>query len=107
MASETPAWDAWLYEIERLRPEILRDPVASAVVHLAGNVFTELATEINRLRAELDEQAPGHPLVLHCVSRATQEAMAVSLGEEPGTILRATDSMESWELGPDRVWRPR
>jgi hypothetical protein len=47
-----PARTGWLSDLERLRPEILRDPVAHAMVHRARAVFAEMGGEASRLLAE-------------------------------------------------------
>jgi len=52
--SNTTAWDGWVYDLERLRPEIMRDAVAHAMVTRAKHVFAEKDAEIASLRAELD-----------------------------------------------------
>lgn len=65
----------------------------------------ELRAQIARLTAELD--AVQKHKVLLCTDRQAGTAMLVSVGEEPGTILRTTDTMRAWELGSDHHWRPR
>jgi hypothetical protein len=73
---------------------------------LARQGLTEQAAEIARLKAELDAATPDR-LVLMCMDRNLADAMNASRHEEPGTILRTTDTSKTWELGPDKTWRPR
>lgn len=66
----------------------------------------ELTAENARLRAELDMAL--HRKVLLCPASALDDAMSVSLDEEPGTILRSTDQRAiEFEMGEDRQWHPR
>jgi hypothetical protein len=130
-ASLEAAQLAYAAELSRLRPEILKDAVAHAVMHMADQVFdayeaemkqvraqrdrayaverertAELRAENARLRAELD--VAGRRNVLLCPAGAMLDAMEASRDEEPGTILRATDMERlEYELGKDRQWHRR
>jgi hypothetical protein len=99
------AREAWDAELLRLRGVILHDAAASAIAHMAARVFGEYEAEIARLKAELDEATGAH--VLLCMSIHMFAAAVASTGEEPGTILRATDTGEEWVLNEDRIWNPR
>ncbi len=99
------AREAWDAELARLRGVIMYDAAASAIAHLAARVFTEYEAEIARLRAELDEATGAR--VLLCPAVHMFAAAVASTGEEPGTILRATDTGEEWVLGEDHTWNPR
>jgi len=99
------AREAWDAELSRLRGVLLYDAPASAIAHVAARVFQEYEAEIARLKAELDEAQGTH--VLLCMSIHMFAAAVASTGEQPGTVLRATDTGAEWVLNEDHIWNPR
>ena len=106
----------WQGLLDRLRPEIMRDPVADALRKMADEVFTaydaslarlrlegtpgimaenrnreigELRATVAQLRAELE--TAGRRTVILCPAAGLMDAMTSCAEEAEGTILRATD----------------
>lgn len=121
------AREAWMHEIRRLLPVIMRNALASAIVAMADQVFNaydahlmrlvkqlgesgltrenaELKTRVQQLHAELDDQRQVR--VLLCPSPHIPAAMATSMGEEDGTLIRASDDPTlEWVL-KEGAWVP-
>jgi septal ring factor EnvC (AmiA/AmiB activator) len=90
------------YDSLRAERDLLREQRDKA--YAAEREHTaELKAQIARLQAELDEASQHN--VLHVRKSAIIEAMAVSEGEAPGTIVRATDEPGlAFVLEEDRQW---
>lgn len=89
-----------------LAGEILTQPAAHAIATRAGHAIGALTTEIARLRSELDRYQGR--TVQHCTAASAAEAGVVAARDCPaGTILRATDTGQEWELSPTGSWEPR
>jgi hypothetical protein len=65
-------------------------------------VIGKFRAEVAQLKAQLDDQ--GTHCVLLCLDRDLDDAALISRNEEPGTILRATDTGRELRLAPDRTW---
>lgn len=84
--------------------DILRNPVAHALVTGADQVIYHQSVQIAQLRAELD-QYHGRQ-VIHCTDAQLDNAALASLDEADGTILRATDTGRELVM-TGRTWHPR
>jgi hypothetical protein len=103
------------HEVQEQEPRRLTDAELVGAVLQASNRsiaqhvldrFAELGEEIRELQARLDN-SDSTGLVLHCLRRDAEMAMSTSTHEDPGTILRATDTGDAWTLGEDKRWTPR
>jgi hypothetical protein len=79
-------------------------PAADEVMRLALRALQESEGIIARLRAELD--AVHERTVFHCMSRDLDDVMLSTIGEQPGAIIRTTDTGQEYELSGG-TWRER
>lgn len=100
-AAEALAW--WGKAQDEHRQFILTSPEGHALNHIARNVIRELTAEITELKAQLDAQHPALT-VIHAMERDAVDAMVQARHEQPGTIVRATDTLREWRLGSDGDW---
>ena len=105
-AAAAVAVTAFYAQNSRLAGEILTQPAAHAIATRASYAISALTAENARLRAELDRYQGR--AVQHCTSANAALAGAVAAADSPpGTILRATDTGQEWELTPTGSWEPR
>lgn len=97
------AWSAWIADHS---PEILRDPLLHDLALASRRALGERAAEIARLKAQLDGYLGRQ--VQHCTSANAAVAGAVLIRDRAplGTLLRATDTGQEWELTATG-WEPR
>lgn len=94
----------WHHLKGRYMLEILRNPVAHAVMTGADQVIHQQAMMIAQLAMELDRYQ-GHQ-VLHCTDAQLDNVAVQSLDEPDGTIIRATDTGRELVMS-GRTWMPR
>ena len=105
MSDFSDAKNGWADLCNQLGPAILTDATAHALMHAANQVIGEADAEIQRLMAELDKSVDH--IVIMAPERWAVKAMEDCKGEEPGTILRTTDTHDEWVLGSDQEWHQK
>jgi hypothetical protein len=95
------AFRAW---VRAHTAELLTDPTAAAAVTAAQRALAAQDAGIARLRGELDRY---HGRAVYFCTEAHAPAAQATLTAEPGgTVLRATDTGQEWELRGG-AWLPR
>lgn len=86
--------------------ELLLDPALHALAHQARAVTREADAEIARLRAELDRYH-GREVFYCTAGQAPAARSSLAPSAPPGSVVRATDTGQEWQLTPSRDWLPR
>lgn len=86
---------------------LLTDAHTHALGHLANAALGEADAEIARLRCELDRYLGRQVIHTTAANAAALASVPATTTDPPGTILRATDTGDEWELAPSGFWLPR